>query len=487
MKTALYIRVSTTEQAKEGYSLAFQKRKMLTYCEAMEWEVVNIYADEGISGYSVEKRPQIKQLLEDAKSKKFDAVLIMKIDRLGRNLKELLSIVEILQKSDVRLVSVNEQIDCSTANGRMFLNMLGTLAEFEREVISERFMDGKRQKALQGIKAPGRCIPFGYDYDKTNKCFVKNEKAPIVKLIFEKAASGLTFNQIATFLRKNNYPIIDIMPWNRKQVYDIVRNKIYEGHNVFKIGNQKVEAVDVVAKNIQPIVSEELWQEANNFRTIRKKLVGNKYSYNDFIFADVLFCKNCGWKMSTIKAKRVCRGTPKLEYRFYRYYRCIRNDHYKIVEELTKCSSKIVNAEKFEKEFLEFIKNWNITINNLKNDNNCDTNDITSYLKKLDLLQKQRQKLLDKFLNELIDDDLYVLKNQELSNEIEQINKLINDNNQKSDYKAINFDLEKINGLKTTIGKLWKIMNDAEKRKFITTTFQKIIIDNGKIVEIIFR
>lgn len=113
----------------------------------------------------------------------------MKIDRLGRNLKELLSIIEILQKSDVRLVSVNEQIDCSTANSQMFLNMLGTLAEFEREVISERFMYGKRQKALQGIKSLGRCIPFGYDYDKTNKRFIKNEKAPIVKLIFEKVAS----------------------------------------------------------------------------------------------------------------------------------------------------------------------------------------------------------------------------------------------------------------------------------------------------------
>ena len=89
MRTALYMRVSTEEQAKEGYSLPSQKRKLMAYCDAHDWSIVAIYTDEGISAKNIDDRPQAKQLLEDAKNNLFENILILKVDRLARNTRKL--------------------------------------------------------------------------------------------------------------------------------------------------------------------------------------------------------------------------------------------------------------------------------------------------------------------------------------------------------------------------------------------------------------
>ena len=123
MTTAVgYIRVSTEEQVREGYGLAAQEQAIRAYCEAYACELVDIYADAGRSGKSMRGRESLARLLEDAKAGRFERVVFWKLDRLGRNLKDLLHICDVLEQASVGVVSIQESIDTGTASGRMARN-----------------------------------------------------------------------------------------------------------------------------------------------------------------------------------------------------------------------------------------------------------------------------------------------------------------------------------------------------------------------------
>lgn len=486
MKTALYIRVSTQEQAKEGYSIPHQKERLFRYCEAMNWEIIEIYADEGISGSTIEKRPAAIKMLQDAKKKKFENILILRVDRLCRNTKDLLEIVEILKKYDVSLNAVDQQIDYKTSIGKMTLTILGTFAEFEHSTIHERTMEGRKQKASQGIKSLGRRVPFGYDYINGN--FVANSDAQIVKLIFEKVADGYGYNQVATFLRKNNVPTIDKLDWNRLHIKRIINNKIYMGHCVLKL--KMVEVVDTVATNVESIVNEDLFKQAQKTISYRTNGKTTKYAYDDFVFADVLYCSCCSWKMSP---KKVKRAEPKvneikLEDRYYRYYKCIYNMCHP--NKQTCENTKVLNAEKFEKHFLIYMDYYVIELKKpIKNNKKISTSSMNKETIEIQIkeLTQKKAKLLDRYLEGIIDDDSYFAKNNELIEQIKILETKLSFNEEllKIEKKEINLDY--LNGLKFIITDLWSIMTNHEKRNFITKTFEKIEVSNGKIVKVSLR
>ena len=486
MKTAIYIRVSTQEQAKEGYSIPHQKEKLFKYCQAMNWEIIEIYADEGISGSTIEKRPAATQMLQDAKQKKFENILILRVDRLCRNTKDLLEIVEILKKHDVSLNAVDQQIDYKTSIGKMTLTILGTFAEFEHSTIHERTMEGRKQKASQGIKSLGRRVPFGYDYINGN--FVANSDAQIVKLIFEKVADGYGYNQVATFLRKNNVPTIDKLDWNRLHIKRIINNKIYMGHCVLKL--KMVEVVDTVATNVESIVNEDLFKQAQKTISYRTNGKTTKYAYDDFVFADVLYCSCCSWKMSP---KKVKRAEPKvneikLEDRYYRYYKCIYNMCHP--NKQTCENTKVLNAEKFEKHFLIYMDYYVIELKKpIKNNKKISTSSMNKETIEIQIkeLTQKKAKLLDRYLEGIIDDDSYFAKNNELIEQIKILETKLSFNEEllKIEKKEINLDY--LNGLKFIITDLWSIMTNHEKRNFITKTFEKIEVSNGKIVKVSLR
>lgn len=485
MKTAIYIRVSTQEQAKEGYSIPHQKEKLFKYCQAMNWQVVEIYADEGISGSTIEKRPAAIKMLQDAKKRLFENILILRVDRLCRNTKDLLEIVETLKKYDVSLNAVDQQIDYKTSIGKMTLTILGTFAEFEHSTIHERTMEGRKQKATQGIKSLGRRVPFGYDYINGN--FVANSDAQIVKLIFEKVADGYGYNQVATFLRNNNIPNIDKLDWNRLHIKRIINNKIYMGHCVLKL--KMVEVVDTVATNVESIVNEDLFKQAQKTISYRTNGKTTKYAYDDFVFADVLYCACCGWKMSP---KKVKRAEPKvneikLEDRYYRYYKCIYNMTHPTKKICT--NTKILNAKNFEKLFLIYMDYYIIELKKpLKQINKLISSHNKNYLEKQikDLMQK-KAKLLDRYLEGIIDDDSYFAKNNELIEEIKNLEKKLNFKEELLDKENKEINVDFLNGLKFVFSDLWSIMSNHEKRNFITQTFEKIEVNQGKIVKIILR
>jgi site-specific DNA recombinase len=138
MKTGIYVRVSTEEQAKEGFSIRAQQEKLTSYAKVMEWDIYKIYSDEGISGKNITDRPAINEMISDIKSKKIENVLVFKVDRLTRSTKDLSELLELFKEYDCAFNSLMESIDTQSASGRMFLKIIGIFAEFERENIVER-------------------------------------------------------------------------------------------------------------------------------------------------------------------------------------------------------------------------------------------------------------------------------------------------------------------------------------------------------------
>lgn len=157
-RVAIYARVSTEEQAKEGFSIAAQLQTLRQYAQVYKWEVVDEYVDEGISGKSVNGRPEMQRLIKDVENERFDAVIVWKISRLSRNMLDTLMILDKFEKYNVKFISYSENFDTSSPIGRLVLQIMASIAEMERNTLSENVKLGMKQRALEGRWNGGVCI-----------------------------------------------------------------------------------------------------------------------------------------------------------------------------------------------------------------------------------------------------------------------------------------------------------------------------------------
>ena len=198
MKKAIgYIRVSTEQQADEGVSLAAQRAKITAWCALNDYELIAIYEDAGISGKTIEKRPQLQAAL--AEMKKEMALVVYSLSRLARSTKNCIEIADELKATGSDLVSLTEKIDTSSAMGEFFFTLIAALGQMERKVIGERTKAALAHKKANGEKyAP---VPFGYAEVNKRLEVVKHE-ADLVAEIFSKRASGETLQSIALALNE---------------------------------------------------------------------------------------------------------------------------------------------------------------------------------------------------------------------------------------------------------------------------------------------
>lgn len=228
IKAGLYIRVSSKQQADEGYSLEAQERKLKAYCELQGFTIGDIYKDEGISGKKV-NRPELQRLMSDIRTGRIQKVIVVKLDRISRNTRDLLNIVDELNKTNTAFICINDNIDTSTATGKMFLTILSAVAQFESDITKERTLTAKEELSRQGKFAGGN-ISYGYDYDKDTKEFTINEQeASIVERIFTQCLEGKSANRIANDLNSDSISTKRGNKWYAQQVLDILNNRFYTG------------------------------------------------------------------------------------------------------------------------------------------------------------------------------------------------------------------------------------------------------------------
>jgi DNA invertase Pin-like site-specific DNA recombinase len=204
-KAVGYVRVSTQDQAREGWSLDAQRRRIEAYCVAKGWPLVKVYADEGVS--AVKHRPQWEQLRTDVLANGITHVVAMKLDRFGRSAVDLLNTYDVLERKGVALVCVEDSIDTSTPAGRLMRTVLAAVAEFERDVISQRTKDGLAEARAQG-KVLGAPVLIA---------------DAVERRIRELRAQGMTVRAIAEQLTAEGVPTVKGGPWNAGSVYRVLQ------------------------------------------------------------------------------------------------------------------------------------------------------------------------------------------------------------------------------------------------------------------------
>lgn len=226
VRVAIYLRVSTTEQAKEGYSLGAQLERLRNYCKAREWEVANEYVDDGHSGRST-RRPAYQQMM--AEKDEWDMILVVKMDRIHRNSKNFMEMMDNLRKWGKEFTSMQESLDTSTAMGRFVVDIIQRIAQLESEQIGERVYVGMRQKASTEGGILGFAHPYGYDYEN-GELRINESEAEAVRLIFSLCLEGKGSPAIADELDKMGYKTKRNGTWSARTVGKILKNPIYCGY-----------------------------------------------------------------------------------------------------------------------------------------------------------------------------------------------------------------------------------------------------------------
>lgn len=197
-KAAIYVRVSTQDQAQHGFSLDAQQDSLINYAKALGYEIFRIYRDEGKSAKDL-KRPELQQMLQDAESKKFSAIFIYKLDRFSRSLKDLILTIDKLKELGVDFVSLQDKIETASASGKLMFHIISAFAEFERNIIGDRTKFGMERKAKEGgfiTKAPK-----GYKLLNKQLIVDKEESQQVQKIFEEFLNSNISLTQLA---KKNN-------------------------------------------------------------------------------------------------------------------------------------------------------------------------------------------------------------------------------------------------------------------------------------------
>jgi DNA invertase Pin-like site-specific DNA recombinase len=221
MKAIGYIRVSTEEQVRGGVSLDMQRSKIEAYTSLEEMELVEIIADEGLSGCSIKGRPGVQKVLQMVRERRVDAVIIYKLDRLARNTAEALDIARLLDRKGVALHSITEKLDTQSAVGRFFFTLMASLAEMERELIGERIRAAMQRKREKGESCSGNA-PYGFQICDGMLVSDEEERAVIERIRFLRG-EGRTVHQIAATLNDDGVRNRENRPFGKSQVHVLVQ------------------------------------------------------------------------------------------------------------------------------------------------------------------------------------------------------------------------------------------------------------------------
>jgi site-specific DNA recombinase len=257
-KVVGYVRVSSEIQV-DNTSIANQIQKLKEYAKLYDYELTKVFTDNARTGSIVEHRQAYNEMMEYIKNPNngIGVVICFKCDRIHRKLKNLLTMIEELELLNIGFVSITENFDTSTSQGMLFLQMIGSFAEFERRTINERTKSGRIRKALDGRFAGGG-IAFSYSL-KDDRFEINEDEAKIVVQIFKDKASGDSLQRIADTLNNKGIKNSRVTSWHRQGIDYILKNPTYTGE--FKY-NGMTENNNICYK-IPKIISKQLFGKVN--------------------------------------------------------------------------------------------------------------------------------------------------------------------------------------------------------------------------------
>lgn len=479
----IYIRVSTEDQAREGFSLGEQEEKLKQLCAFKEYQVYKVYQDRGISAKDMEHRPGFQEMMDDMRKGKINYIVAYKLDRVTRSVRDLELLIAELEKYNCYLICERDDVNTSTANGRFFVRMLTVLSQLEIEVVSERTKFGMNG-AIKAGHLPGTC-PLGYYRDKDKVVKIDPNTKDIVKRIFNMYLEGKSYYQISCILDEEKVLYPEHNKWTEAAVRTIINNRIYVGDYVRNKTLKDETKEEVYTDVVAPIITRAEWEEIQ----IQKEKNMQSFSRDRvYIFFQKLICPKCGKLM-------LCKGSggKKKKYMYYNCSDChlyFRED--KIEDVLMTFILSLV-------EYDEVVKKYFYPILAEKEDVNTESID-----EQIKELNEQKERIKKVFISgtvkmedfeldyKRIEDELdkleqEKLKNMEIDTEHFSLMKIMADRDFEIESK-LNSD-SFVEDLKAE----WNAKTKLEKQEFISKFIESMALekdeenDSFKIIKINFR
>ena len=486
MKVAIYLRKSRqdeeAEKRGEHETLSRHRSTLFKLAKEQNLNIVEV-KEELISGESISYRPKMLELLEEVKQGLYDAVLVMDIDRLGRgNMQDQGLILDTFKQSKTKIITPRKVYDLSNEFDEEYSEFEAFMARKELKLITRRMQRG-RIKSVEEGKCISSNAPFGYKFEfegKNRFLVVDDEKANIVKIIFDMYLEGLGAYKIANYLNSLGYKTSTGRDWYEKGIRDIIKNKAYCGYIVWnKVERKRNSSRRSPEKQIEslglhePIISEDIWNKAQEMRTKRSisPVHDNKKLTNPV--AGLVKCKLCG---ATLTASSSTYGGKKVK--FLSCKTC-----YKVAAvKLDIFESEVINS-------LEGILNTYKLYLNDDIENYDDSSKLANYFNLLKQLEKesvtlikQKEKLHDLLEKGIYDIDTYLDRSKVLAEKIENnknsIDKVKNDIEYESTHSI---DISEVVPKLENLLELYTKTNDAaEKNQLLKTVIDSIIYHKEK-------
>jgi site-specific DNA recombinase len=432
-------------QVKDGTSATDQKEKVKHECEHKGYKLIKFYADDAVSGASSE-RAGLNELIEDARAGMFDLIMFTKLDRFGRNLRDLLNLWHLIEEElELKIYCIEDQaINTEGKFGKVMLGILGTFAEFERELIRERMVQGKGTKMRNGLIFPVAKPPFGYDWNRETKIL---EKVPEQIEIYKRIVSMYlnehrTLKDIAITLSDDGIDTPGCaMRWNTSTLSKILRNPAYCGDPVtynkykykevrgknYSLPDKEKSKEEWIIHTFPPAITKPKWhaiQQRLESQKLKPKKRHKKYREHFLVKAALGRALVCGECKSTVVQKLRVEGKST-----YFYYNCF----YKACSEQElkmqgreRCILKKVNAERVDYEVYKRV------VQLLSNPvhfgrqylERADTRELKKQIKKLEKRLTALNKKIEKAYDMITDPDVEKVFEKKLKEDIAEQKRL---------------------------------------------------------------
>ena len=463
----IYIRVSTEDQAREGFSLGEQEEKLKQLCDYKGYEVYKVYCDAGISAKDMEHRPKFQEMLKDMKDGKINYIVAYKLDRVTRSVRDLEELILQLEKYNTYLVCDRDDVNTSTANGRFFVRMLTVLSQLEIEIVSERTKFGLNG-AIKSGHLPGQ-VALGFKKDGNKKTIIDPATAPIVKRVFDLYLQGKTFLQISNIF--NEEKVLN-KNWKDTHIERIINNRLYMGdYEMYKRLKEWKNVEPVIYMNVvEPIIPRYIWEECQAQKIINQRTYTRDRVYT---FFQKLKCPKCGKIMK-------CKGSggKRKKYVYYNCEDCHENIRESYVEE---------EFEKIVGQLLRFDNEYNELFLPLFADKEkvADKSDIE---REIINLTKQKERIKKAYMSEVVElddfkENLKVIneKLDILTKQLEKEQELKNKNRFTPEKVMADRDLQRIfmtNGKDVSLFLTqWQTMTKEDKQEFIARYIESLTFE----------
>lgn len=407
MRVGIYVRVSTIEAAKEGYSIAEQEKRLMKYCDAKDWDVYHVYIDGGYSGASTD-RPALHDMIKDVENRRIDAVLVYKLDRLSRSQKDTMELIEdVFLPNSVDFVSMTENLDTTSPVGMAMIGLLSVFAQLERAQIAERMAIGIEGRAKDGKWHGAACSPVGYDY-REDMLHVIPYEAMMVNEAFELFVKRVPIYRICAIFADKGYRH-RYGYFLASSMRKMLQNPLYMGY-IEKNG-------ELYDGKHDGIVSKELFEKAQIIFEERDKENPNRksaFKCNSYL-AGLLECKKCGSGFCKTLGHVKNDGTKSA---FYCCYSRNKKSKHKIKD--PNCKNKIWRMEELDGRILAEITKLSFDpayIEQIQNERK--SNDDTP--RKISMIEKRIEELSDQIS---LYSDLYSIKSLTIDEVKEKIDPL---------------------------------------------------------------